>query len=245
MKSYHATVVFLFFLTLALISGISSYNKTAVDIVNDMNNALELTLAEQKAGVITPDTVENYRQNLKIEELRGQSFVYFATNDNKHQFSSRRMAWRTNKNIKFQSYALVSTASVIGMSDQRLSISLSAISVAWLLFSFWYMRRTKPLGFVYGNITFNENEQLFYNIDHEEIFLTPMQKELMTMFWQASDHTLTKKAISESLWPKKPDASETLYTLVKRLRETLKASSRLNIISDNNGRYQLKENTEL
>ena len=76
--------------------------------------------------------------------------------------------------------------------------------------------------------------------DGDEVQLTPMQHQLMEMFFQSPAHSLTKAEICAALWPGKPDASETLYTLIKRLKPVVEQHSSLRIESDRSRAYRLK-----
>ena len=67
-----------------------------------------------------------------------------------------------------------------------------------------------------------------------------MQHQLMEMFFLSPTHSLTKSEICAALWPKKPDASETLYTLIKRLKPVIEQHSDLKIESDRGKAYELK-----
>ncbi len=62
----------------------------------------------------------------------------------------------------------------------------------------------------------------------------------MEMFFQSPSHSLTKAEICDALWPKKPDASETLYTLIKRLKPVIEQHTDLKIESDRGKAYELK-----
>jgi DNA-binding winged helix-turn-helix (wHTH) protein len=53
-------------------------------------------------------------------------------------------------------------------------------------------------------------------------------------------HSLSKQEICDRLWPKKPNASDTLYTLIKRVKPILEAYSNLKIESDRGRSYALK-----
>ena len=66
-----------------------------------------------------------------------------------------------------------------------------------------------------------------------------MQHSLVELFFTAEDHTLSKQEICDRLWPKKPDASDTLYTLIKRTKPILEANSNLKIESDRGRSYSL------
>jgi DNA-binding response OmpR family regulator len=75
-----------------------------------------------------------------------------------------------------------------------------------------------------SKLVFSEEEQRFYNAHHAPIHFTPMQQQLMLMFLNAPRHELTKQEICAALWPKKDDPSETLYTLIKRIKPILEAN---------------------
>ena len=70
--------------------------------------------------------------------------------------------------------------------------------------------------------------------------LTPMQRQLMEMFVASGSHRLSKHEICDTLWPKKDDASETLYALISRLKRELDKTSSFDIISDRGRAYILK-----
>ena len=91
MKPYTAVVVFLTLVLSSVFTSINSYNHTKKMIVNDMNRALALTLSEQQEAWITPDTIINYRKNLKIDVLRNESFVTYALNNTPKTLCSKPM----------------------------------------------------------------------------------------------------------------------------------------------------------
>ena len=67
-----------------------------------------------------------------------------------------------------------------------------------------------------------------------------MQQQLMELFFRAPNHTLSKTEICEALWPKKEDADETLYTLIRRLKPIVEQHSNLKIEADRGKAYELK-----
>ena len=69
-----------------------------------------------------------------------------------------------------------------------------------------------------------------------------MQEKLMMMFFLSSNHQLSKQLICDELWPKKPDASETLYTLVRRIKPIIQTRGNLKIISERGRDYKLSVN---
>ena len=90
-----------------------------------------------------------------------------------------------------------------------------------------------------GGLRFDASLNAFYNPADEEVRFTPMQHELMRMFFNADGHKLSKAEICETLWPGKDDASETLYTLVRRLKRIVEQNSRLKIEAERGRAYKL------
>ena len=82
----------------------------------------------------------------------------------------------------------------------------------------------------FGSLAYSEEEDFFFNQkSNESIKFTPMQHQLMQLFMQSAHHQLSKQEICETLWPKKPDASETLYTLIRRIKPIIERNSNLMI----------------
>lgn len=244
MKAYHAIIVFLIFAMPAFFIGLERYKNAKNVIIDDMSRALSHTLQQQELCVITPDTITNYKQNLRIEDLREKSFVSFASeNKNKQFLTSRKIKWRGQNGVAFQAYADIGMVAILGLSDQRQSSALAFLAFVWACFSIFYIKKNHSMT-LFGEIGYDENNDFFYDNKRNRIDFTPMQKDVMIMLWHANGHTLHKNLMCEKLWPKKPDASETLYTLIKRLRKKLDSSTSLHISSDNNGHYKLTEHKE-
>ena len=91
----------------------------------------------------------------------------------------------------------------------------------------------------FGGLTYSETEDCFYAVDGSMMRLTPMQHQLMEMFFHSPSHSLSKAEICETLWPKKPDANDTLYTLIRRLKPVIEQHSNLKIESDRSKAYRL------
>ena len=131
---------------------------------------------------------------------------------------------------------------IFALSDQRASGALLFAGLLWMMCSLWYMRRFKPEMFAealsYGGIVFANDK--FITAKGEPIHFTPMQHCLMEMFMMTESHSLSKQEICDRLWPKKPNASDTLYTLIKRVKPILEAYSNLKIESDRGRSYALK-----
>ena len=210
------------FLALTIASGmmsLNSYKATEVLVTADMNQALAKALEEQQSDVISADTIQVFNSHLQIEGLRGNAVLAV---DTKKGFRPRPQ---------------VSTATILSLSDQRPSMILWSMALLWGLFGLYQHRRLSVLG-LYGGLALQEGR--FVNAKGSEVKLTPMQQQLMEMLWQSPSHQLSKAEICGALWPKKPDASETLYTLIRRLKPIIEEHSDLKIESDRGKSYSLK-----
>ena len=205
---------------------------------------------------------ECFTESLSIPELRGRSYVTFAVvpQGGKGAFEwsdavgvsgdtillKPGMAQADDVEVAFRGNADCSFATVLGLSDQRLPVSLMLAAMLWGVFSMYYMRRrnavsTMNAGFqVIGGLRFDASLNAFYNAGNDEIRFTPMQHELMRMFFRADGHKLSKDEICSALWPGKPDASETLYTLIRRLKQAIEPNTGIRIESERGRAYKLR-----
>ena len=224
-------IVFCFLMLCALCTGINSYHRTKGLIAQDVNRALEQVLAKMPGNVVTTDTIRCYRNCLTIAELKDTAGIAMRT--------VRRNGRLKTKLVAEANCGFVAT---FMMSDQKASGSLLMVGMLWLLGSLWYVRRNRPelivQGLSYGGIVYNNDK--FMTQSGEQIHLTPMQHSLLKMFITAEMHTLSKQDICDRLWPKKPDANDTLYTLIKRIKPIVEAHSVLKIESDRGKSYSLK-----
>lgn len=226
-------IIFLFLLVTALCSSIYGYRRTEKYINKDVNNALAMTLKQMPCDVVSVDTIKCYRDFITINEIRDTASI----------------AMRSIRKNKKQETVLIAEAgcgffTIFGMSDHRLSGAIMIIALFWLISSSVYAKRHRlelmTQGIAFGGITFNNNH--FCTEHGEEIRFTPMQHELMGMFFLSDEHMLLKQDVCNRLWPKKPNASDTLYTLIRRLKPILEEYSRLKIESDRGKSYTLKDN---
>lgn len=224
-------IVFSFLMLCALCTSINSYRRTEYMIAQDVDQALKQVLVKMPDNVVTTDTIRCYRNCLTIAELKDTAGIAMRT-------VRRGGRWET----KMVAEANCSFATTFMMSDQKASGSLFVFGALWLLGSLWYVRRNKPelivQGFEYGGIVFHDDK--FMTVSGEQIRLTPMQHTLLEMFMNSEDHSLSKQEICDRLWPKKPDASDTLYTLIRRIKPIIETHSTLKIESDRGKSYSLK-----
>jgi hypothetical protein len=239
-KQTSAVIVLFGLIAASLFTGFGSYCSMRNLVNEDMDRALALTLEEQQSNVISADTIRTFNQHLQIAELRGKATLAVDT-----------------RGLEFRAYAHCSEATIFSLSDQRPATILWLLTGFWAIF-LWYRRHqtkakaplclspasgSSPLpssfGNTYGGLTYSELDSCFYADDGCQVQLTPMQHQLMQMFFLSPSHSLTKTEICNALWPKKPDASDTLYTLIRRLKPIVERHSNLRIASDRRKSYRL------
>ena len=152
-----------------------------------------------------------FQRHLQTEALRPKAYIAYHITPRNEDFE-----------VKMEAQASYSMAFVWGMSNQRLSFWLFVGTLLSLFFSLWKRETVRTENLVMP------------------LHLTPMQEQLMALFLQAPDHKLTKQEICDALWPNKDNASETLYTTIRRLRNELQQASDWEILSERGKTYELK-----
>lgn len=223
-KQQHAVIVLFALIVTSCLASLGSYRSTDRMVNEDMERALALALEEQESDVISQDTIRTFNSHLQIAELRGKATLTVET-----------------RGQQLQAYAHCSEATIFRLSDQRPATVLWVLTGLWAMFV-WYRRR-ELMGQVhdgFGGLTYSAVDSCFYAANGNKVPLTPMQHQLMEMFFHSPSHSLTKTEICDALWPKKPDASETLYTLIRRLKPVVEQHSNLKIESDRSKAYRLE-----
>lgn len=158
---------------------------------------------------------------------------------------------QSKTSVAIRGIAQCSQAKIFAMSDQRISITLFLLAFAIPLMSF--LKRDKEalaivpqveantscVGVSLGGIVFSNDS--FFDREGKEIHLTPMQRKLLTMFFQSPNWKLSQSDICNSLWPKKDDASETLYALITRTKKAIGSRYGIKIEVDRDRSYSLSE----
>lgn len=187
----------------------------------------------QQAAFITFDVVDSDFQNNSL----GDQAICSDTLIVKDKHAGETLA--------LKGYARLSVASILGMSDQRIPAACMISAFLWAMLSWLYLRKKQEgseavTGF--GGLVYSEVDQRFYTAAHTPIRFTPMQQQLMLLFWNAPSHSLTKEDICATLWPKKEDANDTLYTLIRRLKPIVEEHTNLKIVADRGRNYSLEIN---
>ncbi len=218
MKQRYAVVVLLALIMASSLVSLTSYRATEQLVTEDMNQALAKALEEQRSDMISADTIQVFNSYLQMEALRGVAVLAV---DTRKGFSPRPQ---------------VSAATILSLSDQRPSVVLWSVALLWGIFCLYQYRQRIALG-MYGGLALQEGR--FIDAKGNVVKLTPMQQQLMEMLWQSPSHQLSKTEICDALWPKKEDASETLYTLIRRLKPIIEQHSNLKIEADRGKSYGL------
>ena len=231
MKQRYTVIVLFAFILMSSLTSVDSYRSTSRMVSEDMDRALTLTMLEQQSDVISQDTIRKFNSHLQIAELRGKATLAVDV-----------------RARQFRAYAHCSEATIFSLSDQRPAALLWVLTGFWAMFILYRNRQRRavehlllsvPSGLSYGGLVYSEEEGRFYAADGDAVSLTPMQHQLMEMFFHSPNHTLTKTEICNALWPKKPDANDTLYTLIRRLKPVVEQHSNLKIESDRSKAYRL------
>ena len=226
MKQKYAVFVFMVLIAASGLTSFSSYNATERLVKDDMSQALALALDEQQSDVISADTIRVFNSYLQLEQLRGHAMLAVDT-----------------RQKGFRCEAKCSAATIFSMSEQRPALVLWMLAMFWAVYCFYRRQHEMPLLANlphYGDLRYSESEARFFDREGQHVKLTPMQQQLMELFFRAPNHTLSKTDICDALWPKKPDASETLYTLIRRLKPIIEQHSNLKIEADRGKAYELK-----
>ena len=227
-------LIFILLCLTAMATSCGSYRKAERNIENDLKQALAKTINEKGMETMRQDSIRAYRsiartegemmtiavgdetlrRHLRNPQLGEMAFITYTVR-------CERGGWK----VTFDTEAKCSAVMIWSLSDQRLSAWLSVMALLSLALSFRGRRQLRP-------ITMDS-----FSATH----LTPMQRQLMEMFVASGSHRLSKHEICDALWPKKDDASETLYALISRLKRELDKTSNYDIISDRGRAYALKQ----
>ena len=231
-------ILFLAFVAGAMVTGIGSYKATEYRIRQDVQKALAMTMRELPCDKVDADTIRCYRRHITIAEVRHTACIAVRTIG---QGKQQRTELLADHGCGF--------VDVLMMSDQKAAGTMLAAGLLWLLGSLWYMRRKGMAtavvqgaeGMAYGGLLYDAAQSRFSTAEGKTLRLTPMQQQLMEMLFTADDHTISKQAICDRLWPKKSDANDTLYTLVRRLKQVVESNSSLRIESERGRAYRLTD----
>lgn len=259
------TILFMLLFVMAVVSGYNSYCAAAKMIESDMQQALAKAMTEKGIEAMRQDSIRAYsamaknssetvtitvadaafRSHLLNDTLRDNAFLAYTVGQKDGRWI-----------VEVNTHTSCTAGMIWDMSDQRLSFLFSLMAMLCLAISLRRNRYNEDDAVAdqcavvevataeatcFGGIRYDESVQQYVTLDGVLIHLTPMQLQLMQMFMAAESHRLTKEEICGALWPKKDDASETLYTMIRRLKRELEQHTTLHIQSDRGRAYTLTE----
>lgn len=90
-----------------------------------------------------------------------------------------------------------------------------------------------------GDVYFDADKRIM-NEGEKQVYLTNQSAELLKLFLQADNYTLSVNAISETFWKGNGNYENRVYQAINRLRGSLKEFPSLSIDTVSVGNYQLK-----
>lgn len=233
MKKSVAFIVFITIVAASVGAGIDSLIRAERSAQLDVDRALSLTLQRCESGRIDADTIRVYRSLIAMDAVRDTAYLSMTVSGE----GERREA-------RLQANTGLTAWDVWRLSDQRATGALAALAALWALASMLWLRRGQQQleGLVFiGSLCFDTANHTF-SVGRRNVHFTPMQGQLMELFFHAPDHRLTHEEICNQLWPRKPNANETLYSLIRRLKPLVEENGRLHIECERGRSYRLSEN---
>ncbi|MDE6648355.1 MAG: hypothetical protein K2K45_00295 [Muribaculaceae bacterium] len=248
----------------SIITGCFSYSDAKQNIADDLNDAI-FALANKNSELWTrPDTIAAIRHmhetihkaliykasdvNFRNPSLKDKAYFTLALVDKKnasHKIGGNKIVSDSimlmpegstdGLAIQVQGFVDCSMASVFYASDLTLPgilISLSILSMASM-----YIWKRKVIEKPETKLDAASTSPSL-----DGIKLTPMQRQLARMLFDAPDMKMDKRSLCESLWGNKSNAEESLYTLVKRTKNAL-AKANIEIICNRGDSYELRINS--
>ncbi len=243
----------------SVVASIISYSDARKTVADDLNRAM-VSLANEYSEVWTrQDTIAALRTmyaatrkpiiyraselNLRNIALKDEVYFTLALTDRKntpqeiqgHIIKSDSIMLVPAKSaegiaIQVQGFTDCSMASLFAASDQTLPgalFGLAILSAVGMLI--WRSRKSEltpdvemPASEIFGQIK-----------------LTPMQRRLALMLYDAPGRKVDKNILCDSLWGNKLNAEESLYTLVKRTKAAL-VDTDMEIICNRGESYELR-----
>ena len=250
MKPITAITVFFSLVIPSLLLGYMNYRTAKERIIEDINQALAKTVLSNHPEKITDDTLRVFKSNLQIRQLKETSYLSLCTDEpSKVSFCSDTVSFKTaHERLYIRAYPNCSRATIFSLSEQTIPSALLTASMLWGMLSLFYLRWKRKCDIMavptkhtvlFGNLSFSASSCQFYNEQKEEIYFTPMQRSFMKMLMESEDKKVSVDDICSNLWPRKENANESLYTLVRRLKPIVESNTNLKIVADRGGYYRL------
>jgi len=229
MKRTPALFVFFFLVTASVATGVRSFHVTRQAIEADLTQALQQTAQSCPSDWLSSDTIRQYRSHLHLADLCDEAYLSLSACEERGSHEEHLGTLSSDSLVVMPSvvargYVVCSAFSVWKRSDQRLSLLFALLSLFALAFS---LHRSHPQRRLIGTSLFyvDTGADAVSGYPFSSLPLTPMQQQFIGLLQQSPGNELPTQAICDALWPGKPDARETLYTLVRRLRPTIESQT--------------------
>jgi len=258
------------FVTLSFGMGAKQYNHTREMIIANLNAALREAVKIHADNWLCRDTIQSYTKlqqqmgaavtvhaydNIFAEALPEKRFKRDAgIQMSIMNINSMNNAKVADAALSLRGYVFCPFMNVISMTNMTAPTVLLTIAFCFGGLYFYFRRKysiKKETGtnsldntniITFGDLALSIDDSCIYDLNRRRLNLTPMEYSLMEMFYNSSSHFLLKKEICDTLWPGKDNADETLYALVRRLKQTLAERSNVKISAVRGRAYQLDLN---
>lgn len=220
--------LFLFFLLAAVWTSVHGCRTVRQRIADDLSSALQLTRDEGPCDWLSADTVGRLRSHIRTAELRDGATLSLAVAGDMPPAGGSVIVSRpvaVAPQVVVRAGVVCSAFRLWQLSDRGPSALLMGLAMLCMALSLTGRRAPRL--------------QTEETVGVDALRLTPMQEQLLNLFLAAPRHELTKEEICAVLWPGKPDASDTLYTLIRRLRDALQRQGTYSIESERGRLYRL------
>lgn len=247
----------------SVVVGWGSFIQTRDEMKADLNQALQTLVDNEDEGVLdslstisgSPMLTFNGEYNgfarmLRITSLRDTACISYAVVSNDATGNATRMPdgvvcsdslTISGNDARFyvRAYASPSVASFLAYPGMMFSTVSFVLGILFLLLNVRKLYSIKVLGA--DNLEVYAEEPY---ADVSALTLTPMQEQLLQLFLQSPERTLSKDRICSALWPKKDNPDDTFYTFISRMKSALAKQSTLKIENKRGGGYVLYDESK-
>ncbi len=257
MKNLRYMIAFpVLLIIVSVVGGWRCYDRAKTEMVRDLNQALERVVASSATvdGVLeTLPTLQgspmltfgggetDLARQLQIPSLRDTACISYCFGNGKEQdrdasmMQTARICSDTIMLARHNAEGMETVVTVKAYANPTLANIISYGGNAWPLTSF--VAGVLMLGMMLLT------QRTTMKPIPERLNLTPMQEQLMELFYASPSRTLSKEEICSALWPKKDNPEDGLYTFISRMKSTLAGQSSLRIVNRRGREYILVDET--
>ncbi len=239
MKNLRYMIIFpVLLIVTSAVAGWRCYDRAKADMVCDLNQALEQT-------VVSGGGQDDFIRQLQIPSLRDTaclSYRFASTREQGNEARGRQTARICSDTIMLAQRTADGTEIAIAMkayANPTLASIFSYGEGAWPMLSCLAGILMLALMLVAQGLTPTSDIAKSNRMN-----LTPMQEQLMELFYASPSHTLSREEICSALWPRKDNPEDGLYTFISRMKSSLAGQSSLRIVNRRGREYALIDETD-